>query len=215
METQHENKPYGCDKCNARFKHQSSLSRHISKVHVDEKNENNTPSHNINSNSLTEEIKNENTFISIHPFGKENISHILKDEDFLTRCLRKVMRDGIPALVDKIYFDPAFPGNQNTKLKRMRKPATLMVYVAEDDHIVEWKEKELFDILDTIITRCSDILVKHNYYLYKISKQGRNEEEMFFHRAENLSKVRSKKRGVYGKIRDGVYLKFINHKKLS
>jgi hypothetical protein len=57
----------------------------------------------------------------------------------------------------------------------------------------------------------SDILIKHNDHVYRISQ----DDELWDLRIDNLSKVRGKKKGVYGKIRNNVLCKVKDKRNLE
>jgi uncharacterized C2H2 Zn-finger protein len=225
----YNNKPHVCSVCNSRYNHLSGLYRHKSKCHVNDdncpitstENSNNINSTNTISNSQNISNSNNNTTnshnstvtnitnitqnvtINLNPIGKEDLAHILQDTEFLTKCLKDVAVDGIPNLVEKIYFDPNVPQNHNVALKRIKKPSTVWVFEEQDNGEPEWREKDLVPVLDKMITKGSDILIRHNNHIFLISQP--KDEELYHLRTEKLNNIRVKKKGCYRTVRDGVF----------
>jgi hypothetical protein len=121
-----------------------------------------------------------------------------------------MLADGIPNLLEKIYLDENHPENNNVKLQRIKKPSKMLVYEQQpENQEAIWVCKDLDKTLDTMIEKGSDILIKHNNHIFRISK----DVDVYDHRSETLSSVRTKKRGVYGKIKNGVLCKVENKRK--
>ena len=215
-------KPHVCPQCDARFAHMPNLYRHRQRQHKDVvdatsnmTNSNNgnqevTHSHNTsNSHNMTNcpiSVTN-NISININPLGHEDLHHIENDHEFLTKCLRNVLADGIPNLLEKIYMDPCVPENHNIKLQRTKPPGVMMVYTKSNDgETSNWVNMDLHSTLDTMIEKGSNILIKHNNQVFRITKDN----DSFDMRTTNISNVRRKKKGVYGKIRNGVLCKVKN-----
>lgn len=154
-------------------------------------------------NNITNNIVNyniQNVTLNILPFGKEDIGHVETDHDFLTHCLSNVLGNGIPDIVKKIFFNEDVPQNHNVSVKKVRAPATMMVLVQNGTDTPKWVESNMTDTLDKMIEKSSSVLIKHNDNVYFIS----NDSEQRDVTVENISQVRSKRRGVYRKIRDQV-----------
>jgi hypothetical protein len=210
-------KPHACRDCGKRFSYKSGLYRHLGThkqatptTHATVKVTGNNNVTNTTVNNVTNNYNlSQNVTINVLPMGQEDISHVLEDTEFLTKCLKNVLLDGIPNLVEKIYMDPETPKNHNVLLKRIKKPGTMLVLVkTPGNDTPEWVEKPLNTTLDEMIEKGSGILIKHNNHIYRIS----HDEELWDDRSTKLSNVRSKKRGVYGNIRDGVLCKVKNNR---
>lgn len=218
LEDEYTSKPHACRECGKRFSYKSGLYRHIgthkqaapeAHTSVTVNGNNNVTNTTVNHNVTNNYNLSQNVTINVHPMGQEDISHVLEDTDFLTKCLRNVLLDGIPNLVEKIYMDPETPENHNVQLKRIKKPGSMLVLVkTQGSDAPEWIEKPLNTTLDEMIEKGSGILIKHNNHIYHIS----HDEQLWDDRSMNLSKVRNKKRGVYGNIRDGVLCKVKNNR---
>ncbi len=224
LQQEYKEKPFACDRCECRFAHAAGLSRHksthkktdevvnnvVHAVHnnchsADNSYNTTTNSNNVNNshNAVTIENLTQNIHIHINPMGTEDLWHIENDQAFLTKCLQNILADGIPNLVEKIYMDPEMPQNHNVKLQREKPPGTMMVYIKQGEGDMKWVPRDLNTTLDTMIEKGSNILIMHNNSVYRITK----DHETFDHRSNNISHVRAKKRGVYGKIRQGVLCK--------
>jgi O-acetylhomoserine/O-acetylserine sulfhydrylase-like pyridoxal-dependent enzyme len=68
----------------------------------------------------------------------------------------------------------------------------------------KWIEGDMNSILGMIIENGTNILIKHNDHIFKLSSQKQDDLEIAYQRVANISKVRSKKRNVYRQVRDGV-----------
>jgi hypothetical protein len=103
-------------------------------------------------------------------------------------------------------MDPCVPENHNIKLQRTKPPGVMMVYTKSNDgETSNWVNMDLHSTLDTMIEKGSNILIKHNNQVFRITKDN----DSFDMRTTNISNVRRKKKGVYGKIRNGVLCKVI------
>jgi hypothetical protein len=67
---------------------------------------------NTNSNNTTIDTQN-NITIQINSFGQENTEYI--DDKAILQCIDRVYKS-IPALLQKIHFDPQHPENHNIKI---------------------------------------------------------------------------------------------------
>ena len=144
----------------------------------------------------------ENISINILPFGKEDMSGVENNKEFLTKCLQELLLQGIPNVIEKIFFNQELPQNNNVKLRRSAYPTSMLVYAQENDsEPPQWEERDLHQTLDQMIDKGYAVLFKHNNQLYCIDK------EIIDLRNDKLAKVKGKKRGVYGSIKQGVLLK--------
>lgn len=177
-------------------------------------NSNNTTS-NQNSHNNTTITNSQNTFniqtlnmnVQLLPFGEEDIRHVEDDKTMLLECLKKILTDGIPNIIEKIHFNSAVPQNHNVKLKRIKHPATMLVYTKNSDGQTGWEEKSMDTTLDALIDNGCDILIKFKTNDLPIDFNDRDQVEINDMRNEKISNIKSKKRGVYGQIKTGVICK--------
>ena len=74
----------------------------------------------------TTNIDTQNNTINIHinAFGKENVEYL--DDKTIAACIERVYKS-IPAILEKIHFDPKHPENHNIKITNKKLPyATIM-----------------------------------------------------------------------------------------
>lgn len=97
-------------------KEREEMKAHITMLldkHADGSNNittNNTQNINSQTNNIT---------ININAFGNENIDYI--DDKAIIQCIEKVYRS-IPAMIEKIHFDPKHPENHNIRITNKKMP---------------------------------------------------------------------------------------------
>ena len=213
-----EKKTHKCEHCDKAFSHSSGLTRHM-KVHI---TTNNTTNNNINSstnqshNTTTYNNSHNNTnshnttnvtnniTINLLPFGKENIEHVLNDPDLLDRCMKEMLSQGIPDLVETIHLNQDVPENQNVKHKREHKPSKMKVYTENATGECEWQTVDAQSLADKIIYRAVHILLAHIQELYAGNESDSDATEAFDQRNTKVTNIKEKKKGIYGKIRSNV-----------
>jgi hypothetical protein len=210
--TDHSEKLHPCNQCDRAFTFASGLRRHRLKTHptvtqtvattVNTGNTNSFNNATVTTNTTNNNVTN-HIHIHINPVGKEDIEHILQDSTFLTKCLMNVTAGGLPSLIERIHFDKNKPENHNIKLKRLKKPSTMVAFMDQAGE-PKWIEGDMNSILGMIIENGTNILIKHNDHIFKLSSQKQDDLEIAYQRVANISKVRSKKRNVYRQVRDGV-----------
>jgi hypothetical protein len=168
----------------------------------------------INDNSVTNNTTNNNTTNNIHienvsltlnivPFGNEDIKEIEEDKEFLDKCMRDILGQGIPNIIEKIFFNEKLPQNHNVKLHSLAPPQSMMVYCQDSkDNPPQWEQREIHQTLDQMIDKGYRILVKHKDQLYCIT-----DRDIMDFRNERFSKIKKKERGIYGPIKNGVLIK--------
>lgn len=216
-------KKYSCENCDKSFTHSRNLSRHIrtehpsiftNKSHNSETNNHshnttNTHSHNTEHSHNTNCHNNVNIHLNV--FGKEELSHILEDEKFLTHCVRHITGQGLQKIINSIWCNKDVPENRNVELKRERKPRLVNVFV-QDENGKRWVQKLADEVIDDMIQKGTGILQVHNNKLYRYD-EDMTESDVERHdiRTDALSKIKSKSRG-YAKKRDSVLVELKNHK---
>jgi hypothetical protein len=127
------------------------------------------------------------------PFGKEDISHIENDTDFLQSCFTDLLGSGIADIVEKIYYDPSKTENHNVRLKRAKEPSTMMVFIEDANGNRKWVVKATNDTIEKMIKKGTDILVKFNELMCYIP--GDNDtRDRYELRHRKLFNVRTKKK---------------------
>lgn len=216
-----EPKLHKCGICNKEFSHASSLSRHKKKRHQTQgttyiENSTNTSanhSHNTSNSHNTTNTTNNNSHntnttiniqdVHIHPFGKEDISHVENDTAFLVNCIRNVLGEGIPHLVEKIYFNDAVPQNQNVKLNTSSYPVSMIVFAGDPP---KWEQRDLHLTANQMVQKAFHIIVRYNFN----HPEDAPEKQEF--KEEQFNKIRKKQKGVYAPIKRGVILKAREYK---
>jgi hypothetical protein len=164
---------------------------------------NNTHSHNTTNNNTTNNIHNPTININLNIFGKEELDHILKDENLLLECLKNARTTGVQKLIQKIWCNDEVPQNQNVQLKREHRPKMVSVYTKEDNQEPQWVEKNAEIIIDQMIEKGTNMLIMYNNKLYRLHCEDacESDEELHDIRTRTLADIRTRKRG-YGKFRD-------------
>lgn len=225
-----------CPHCEERFTHKSSLYRHQKQFHnstvdpiLNGNGQNNiTTAHNLTeaqvndsqtiSSSLTHShnqntensYNNINVTININPFGQERLDHILSDKDFLTNCLKDRLHNSIPEMFSKIYLNDDVPENKNIKYQRERHPRLVKVLKSDDEGEKKWFIETANPIIDTIIEKCVDILIRHNEEIRTPLVVPRTAQEHDTRDTEcdrecNLVKTKAKTRGHHAPTRDKIF----------
>ena len=200
----------------------SSVENHTNSANTTQHSHNMTSSNNTtttnNSNNTTHTTNtnchnNTNSPViniqTLNVFGNESIDHVIQDPEFLLKCLKAINLNGIPDLIEKIWLNKDVPENQNLKLQREHHPKVMSVYTDETSDTPIWVNKSANEVLETLISKGHDLLVRHNdQYLTLSVRPSVDEQETFDLRMNRLSNITSKKRGVYIPIRDNILLKF-------
>ena len=148
----HEEKCKGVDSltcpiCYMRFDYQVAKYRHMkSKTCKPYQTINNTTIN--NNNTIHNNIINNTQNISINVFGKEDLSHLLKDNDLIYR-INNYSKDGVYGLVkmiDDIYLNKENPEN-HTIIKPCERGEGL--YIRDSDN--EWVYREYEDVKQILV----------------------------------------------------------------
>ena len=147
-------------------------------------------SNNIINNNIT---NNTNNTININNHGEENIEHL--SEKYLLNLFSRTYR-AIPLLVEKIYFDPEHPENQNIKLTNKKLP---YIKIKKNN---KWqfvdRKTEVLDLIDAMCFILSEnyqnMSLKGENYLNerqqdvieKYLEKYRNNDKIFMKELENI-----------------------------
>jgi hypothetical protein len=180
-----DKKMFECIGCNKKFSHSSTLSCHKSKCkkletislqeqmikmrydfekereemrsHISlllDKQAGTTTTTNSNNNN-----NNNNITININAFGEENKEYI--DDKIILQCIDRVYKS-IPALLQKIHFDPEHPENHNIKITNKKLP-----YASVMGNNQKWKTVDRKDAIEK--------MVNNGYYIldekYEVNKE--------------------------------------------
>ena len=98
----------------------------------------------MNSNNTNIETQNNNNItININAFGNENTEYI--DDKAILQCIDRVYKS-IPALLQKIHFDPQHPENHNIKITNKKLP-----YASVMGNNQKWKTMDRKDAIDKMV----------------------------------------------------------------
>lgn len=120
---------------------------------------------NINNN--TNNTSN-NTIININAFGNENLNYLTEKK--ILRCLTEVYKS-IPALIQKIHFDPNHPENHNVKITNKKLP-----YASVMGSDQKWKIMKRDEVISQMVDNSYSTLdsaYQENRNKFSESKQSR------------------------------------------
>ncbi len=123
---------------------------------------------NTNSNNTTIDTQN-NITIQINSFGQENTDYL--DDKAILQCIDRVYKS-IPALLQKIHFDPQHPENHNIKITNKKLP-----YASVMGDNKKWKTMDRKDAIDK--------MVNNGYYMLD-EKYENNKEKFDSRKQENF-----------------------------
>jgi len=96
------------------------------------------------SNNTNIDTQNNNITININSFGNENTEYI--DDKAILQCIGRVYKS-IPALLQKIHFDPHHPENHNIKITNKKLPYASVMGTNQI-----WKTMGRKDAIDKMVT---------------------------------------------------------------
>jgi uncharacterized C2H2 Zn-finger protein len=240
LERLQQPKPHVCEFCNKSFSHTKNLTRHCKDFHAalinsqnttqthahntttsshNTTNTNTTQSHNnqsLNTNSLNT-VNNPTININLNVFGQERIDYILEDTEFLTKCLKDVLRNGITDIFKAVHLNNEVPENKNIKLKRQHHPKHVEVFMENEDGENDWVTKLADPIIEDSIKKFADMLYIHKDNVFReIENPTIDDQETDDRRREKLSSIKQKKRSSnYAQIRDSIMLALKHDKKAA
>lgn len=219
-------KEFKCDRCDKSFSQLHGLSRH-KKVHANElSTQVNVDSHdtetNINSHNDSHDTNNitnnhitiENLTIHLLPFGKEDISLVQNDTEFLNRCIREGVERAIPLIVKQIFLNDNLPQNKNVKMGTNHEPAEMMVFRADiTSGEPSWEHAPRAAVLQELVVKGANVLQTHNSHIYHTSQKTLDDSEDYDRRNGKIINAKANKRGT-GKIKVDVLDKIKDHEKM-
>jgi hypothetical protein len=98
-----------------------------------------------NTTNNTTNIETQNNTINIHinAFGQENIDYL--DEKTIVSCIGRIYKS-VPAILEKIHFDPEHPENHNIKITNKKLP-----YASVMGDNQKWKTVDKKDAIETMV----------------------------------------------------------------
>jgi hypothetical protein len=103
-----------------------------------------SPHNTTHNNTNIESQLNNNITININAFGNENTEYL--DDKTVLQCIDRVYKS-IPALLQKIHFDPKHPENHNIKITNKKLP-----YASVMGNNKRWKTVDRKDAIDKMVT---------------------------------------------------------------
>ncbi len=134
---------------------------------------------NNSTNIDTQHIeKQQNIHININAFGNENIDYI--DDKSILQCIEKVYKS-VPALLEKIHFDPQHPENHNIKITNKKLP-----YASVMGNNKKWKTMDRKVAIENMVHKGYNILEdKYAENKDKVNTKKQNNFEGFQDRYES------------------------------
>ena len=182
-------------------------------------NTTNTTNTNIDShdthidNSVANNITIEHLTIQLLPFGKEDLSQIQNDTEFLNRCIREGVERAIPLIVKQIFLNENLPQNQNVRMGKDHKPSEMIVYKADiNGGEPSWRHQPRAAILQDLVDKGATVLQTHNSHIYHTSEKTLDDSEDYDRRNGKIINAKSGKRGT-GKIKVAVLDRIKDHEK--
>jgi hypothetical protein len=87
----------------------------------------------------------------------------------------------------------------------------MFVYQETDENNAEWVVRNARDVLDELIFKGRDIIIKHNQqHLVLSATPTSDEKEVFDQRMGKLSEIKLKKKGVFAPVRNNLLNRFKN-----
>jgi len=116
--------------------------------------------HNIDDKSTNIGRDQNNKIIIINNFGEENLEYLLKDDNFLKKCIESPI-NSVPKYLDAVHFNKEHPENSNIKLKNLQSP--YMDYMKEG----KWNKIEqkllIPKIINKSVSAVSDMIYNDEY----------------------------------------------------
>ena len=143
-----------------------------------------------NTNNITTIGRDQNIII-VNNFGEENIEYLLKDENFIKKCIESPI-NSIHKYLDNVHFNKEHPENRNIKMTNLLGP--YMDYIKEG----KWNKIEKNILIPKIIDKSIDVV---DEIAYKDLDADTDEEDNTLNAWEKYSDI---KYGDNKKIKDKI-----------
>jgi hypothetical protein len=143
-----------------------------------------------NTNNITTIGRDQNIII-VNNFGEENIEYLLKDENFIKKCIESPI-NSIHKYLDNVHFNKEHPENRNIKMTNLLGP--YMDYIKEG----KWNKIEKNILIPKIIDKSIDVV---DEIAYKDLDADTDEEDDTLNAWEKYSDI---KYGDNKKIKDKI-----------
>ena len=150
-----------------------------------------------NTNNITTIGRDQNIII-VNNFGEENIEYLLKDENFIKKCIESPI-NSIHKYLDNVHFNKEHPENRNIKMTNLLGP--YMDYIKEG----KWNKIEKNILIPKIIDKSIDVV---DEIAYKDLDADTDEEDDTLNAWEKYSDI---KYGDNNKLKDKITKKATRH----
>ena len=133
-----------------------------------------------NNNSNLTTIGRDQNIIVINNFGEENIEYLLKDENFIKKCIESPI-NSIHKYLDNVHFNKEHPENRNIKMTNLLGP--YMDYIKEG----KWNKIEKNILIPKIIDKSIDVV---DEIAYKDLDADTDEEDNTLNAWEKYSDIK-------------------------
>ena len=132
-----------------------------------------------NTNNITTIGRDQNIII-VNNFGEENIEYLLKDENFIKKCIESPI-NSIHKYLDNVHFNKEHPENRNIKMTNLLGP--YMDYIKEG----KWNKIEKNILIPKIIDKSIDVV---DEIAYKDLDSDTDEEDNTLNAWEKYSDIK-------------------------
>ena len=133
-----------------------------------------------NNNSNLTTIGRDQNIIIVNNFGEENIEYLLKDENFIKKCIESPI-NSIHKYLDNVHFNKEHPENRNIKMTNLLGP--YMDYIKEG----KWNKIEKNILIPKIIDKSIDVV---DEIAYKDLDADTDEEDNTLNAWEKYSDIK-------------------------
>ena len=162
-----------------------------------------------NNNNNNQNIHIENLTINLLPFGSETTDHV--DDELLKKTIGHLSGEGLPNLLQHIFFNDDQPQNKNVKVGKERHPPEMNVYAPDSKGNLKWIQKGRKDVLEKMVDKGMRLVVTYNFAQMPDGEFTEDQRQTFDARAESIGKITSKVKGTYARVRDDVLTMARNH----
>ena len=135
----------------------------------------------INNDNSQNTVNNIN--IVINNFGEENIEYLLKDENFIKKCIESPI-NSIHKYLDTVHFNKEHPENRNIKMTNLLGP--YMDYIKEG----KWNKIEKNILIPKIIDKSIDVVDEMAYSDINADSDSDSDEDKKLNAWEKYSDIK-------------------------